>query len=669
VIEIGNLAIYLALATCLYAIGASVYGARSSSRGFVASGEHAAYATWGLVVLAVIVLMHGLLTNDFRMKYVAEYSSTTLPLRYKITSLWGGMEGSLLFWAFLLTTFIAIAMFQNRERNRTLMPYVTATSCTVAAFFLSLLAFVTPPFALLPYVPAEGTDLNPLLQNYWMQIHPPSLYLGYVSWTIPFGFAIAALATGRLDDLWIRTSRRWCLMAWFFLSLGNLFGARWAYEVLGWGGYWAWDPVENAAFMPWLTGTAYLHSVMIQERKDMLKVWNMTLIIMTFALTIFGTFLTRSGVISSVHSFTQSGLGPFFMAFLCFILAVSGSLLVWRLESLRPRHKLDSLVSRESAFLFNNLLLVGIAFATLWGTIFPVLSEWVRGVKITVGPPFFNRVNAPLAIGLLLLMGIGPLVAWRRASLRHLVEAFLFPMGFGLVTGLAGFALGMRSISALLVTSFAAFVLYTVASEFHGGARARSRMVGETYGAAFAGLLRKNQRRYGGYIIHVGIVFMFLGVTMSSVYRVEELHTVKKGESFTVGPYTMRYEDARTVEDAHVARMIATLRIFENAGDGKPGREIVTLEPEKRFYKRPEQPATEVAMRSTMKEDLYVILGTFDKDGTATFQAYINPLVWWLWFGGFVLVLGTAVAAWPARRVVERERAREAAGVARSQAG
>jgi cytochrome c-type biogenesis protein CcmF len=318
------------------------------------------------------------------------------------------MEGSLLFWALLLTTFITIALFQNRDRNRALMPWVTATSCTVAAFFLSMLVFITPPFALLPFVPAEGTDLNPLLQNYWMQIHPPSLYLGYVSWTIPFGFAVAALVTGRLDDLWIRTSRRWCLMAWFFLSLGNLFGARWAYEVLGWGGYWAWDPVENAAFMPWLTGTAYLHSVMIQERKDMLKVWNMTLIIVTFSLTIFGTFLTRSGVISSVHSFTQSGLGPYFMAFLAFLVGGSTALTVWRLDMLRPRHKLDSLLSRESAFLFNNLLLVGIAFATLWGTIFPVLSEWVRGVKITVGPPFFNRVNAPLAIALLLLMGVGP---------------------------------------------------------------------------------------------------------------------------------------------------------------------------------------------------------------------------------------------------------------------
>ena len=652
-IEIGNLALYLALATCLYAIFATVYGAQRNNAPFVTSGERAAYATWGLVIIAVGVMSHALLTSDFRIKYVAEYSSTTLPLRYKITSLWGGMEGSLMFWALILTSFIALVQYQNRNRNRALMPYVTATTCTVAAFFLSLLVFLTPPFALLPYVPAEGTDLNPLLQNYWMQIHPPSLYLGYVSWTIPFGFAIAALVTGRLDDLWIRTSRRWCLMAWFFLSLGNLFGARWAYEVLGWGGYWAWDPVENAAFMPWLTGTAYLHSVMIQERKDMLKVWNMSLIIITFGLTIFGTFLTRSGVISSVHSFTQSGLGPYFLTFLGAVLAVSSALLVWRLDSLRPRHKLDSLLSRESAFLFNNLLLVGIAFATLWGTIFPVLSEAVRGIKITVGPPFFNRVNAPLAIGLLFLMGVGPLIAWRRSSWNNLASVFLVPVSFGMIAGLVGFAAGMRSLSALLVVSFSAFVLFTVASEFHNGARARVAMVGGGYVNALRGLMRKNQRRYGGYIIHVGIVFMFLGVTMSSVYRVEQMNTVKRGDEFTVGEYMLRYVDAGNSEDEHVATLSATLDVFVD------GQQITTLRPEKRFYKRPEQPATEVAMRSTMKNDLYVILGSFESDGTATFQTYVNPLVWWLWFGGVVLILGTAVAAFPTRHSIERERARE----------
>ncbi|TFH24123.1 MAG: heme lyase CcmF/NrfE family subunit, partial [Myxococcales bacterium] len=523
-VTLGNLALFLALVASVYSIGASVYGGLRRRGDFTASGEHAAWATWGSVVVATAVMIHALVTHDFSIKYVASYSSTTLPLRFRVAALWGGMEGSLLFWVLILTSMFAVAMWQNRSRNRELMPYVTATVMTTTAFFLALLTFITPPFALLAFVPAEGTDLNPLLQNYWMQIHPPALYMGYVSWTIPFGFAIAALASGRLDDLWIRTTRRWVLAAWFFLAVGNLLGARWAYEVLGWGGYWAWDPVENAAFMPLMTGTAYLHSVMIQERKDMLKVWNMTLIILTFCLTIFGTFLTRSGVISSVHSFTQSGLGPFFMGFLAVVILISGGLLVYRLKELRPRHQLDSIMSRESAFLFNNLLLVGIAFATFWGTVFPVLSEWVRGVKITVGPPFFNRVNAPLAIALLLLMGIGPIIAWRRSTVANLARTFLSPTLVGLATGIVALALGMRSLSALLVVSMSAFVLHAIVWAFHRGATARRAMVGERYGTALLALLTKNQRRYGGYVIHLGVVFMFMGVTMSSIYRVEEMH-------------------------------------------------------------------------------------------------------------------------------------------------
>jgi len=487
--------------------------------------------------------------------------------------------------------------------------------------------------------------------------------MGYVSWTIPFAFAMAALATGKLDDLWIRTTRRWVLMAWFFLSLGNLFGARWAYEVLGWGGYWAWDPVENAAFMPWLTGTAYLHSVMVQERKDMLKVWNISLLIMTFALTIFGTFLTRSGVISSVHSFTQSGLGPYFLSFLALVVLVSVGLLFYRLDELRPRHKLDAILSRESAFLFNNLLLVGIAFATLWGTLFPVLSEWVRGVKITVGPPFFNKVNAPLGIALLFMTGVGPVIAWRRASLNNLLKNFLAPVVTGAAAGLIAFFAGMHTLSAILVVSFSVFVLYTIATEFHRGALARRTMVGKGYVRAMGRLVLKNQRRYGGYIVHIGVVMMFLGITMSSVYRVEQTVTVHPGETFQIGGYKLHYLDVKSLDDAHMDRVIASLTYSDL--NGKP---LGELHPEKRFYKKPQQPATEVAYRSTMAEDLYVILGSIDDNKVATFQAYINPLVFWLWFGGIVLVLGTAVAVMPTHRVVQRERARESAHAGRENA-
>src|SRR5262245_12271827 len=422
--QLGSLSLLVALLLALYSIGANVYGARNHRPEFLASARHALWAMCAMVTLAVVALWSGLLNSDFSLEYVAAYSSTTLPTIYKFTSLWGGQQGSLLFWTWLLSIFSAIAAFQNRRRNSEIAPYAMAVLACVAIFFLAMLNFVTRPFDILSPVPAEGTDLNPLLQNYWMAIHPPSLYTGYVSATVPFAFGAAALISGRLDDSWIRSTRRWAIFSWFFLTLGNMFGARWAYEVLGWGGYWAWDPVENAAFMPWLVMTAYLHSVMIQERKDMLKVWNLALIGLAFALTIFGTFITRSGVISSVHSFTQSGLGPFFLSFVILMALLYTGALIYRVPDLRSEAALESYLSREAAFLFNNLILVGIAFAVFWGTIFPVISEAVRGVKITVGPPFFNRVNGPLALGLIFLMGVGPLIAWRRMSVRNLAYQF-----------------------------------------------------------------------------------------------------------------------------------------------------------------------------------------------------------------------------------------------------
>src|SRR5271154_4817232 len=442
---LGNLALAIALFLAVYSIVANIYGARRNAPDFVVSARHALWAMCAMVTIAVVVLWYALLHSDFSLEYVAAYSSTTLPTVYKITSLWGGQQGSLLFWTWLLSIFTSIAAFQNRRRNPDIAPYALAVLAGVAIFFLLMLNFVTRPFDLLAAAPAEGSDLNPLLQNYWMAIHPPSLYTGYVSATVPFAFACAALITGRLDDGWIRATRRWAIFSWFFLTLGNMFGARWAYEVLGWGGYWAWDPVENAAFMPWLVMTAYLHSVMIQERKDMLKVWNLVLIGMAFGLTLFGTFITRSGVISSVHSFTQSGLGPYFLTFLITVTVLYTGLLLSRVKQLRTPAEFESYLSREAAFLFNNLVLVGIAFAVFWGTLFPVLSEAVRGVKITVGPPFFDKVNAPLALALIFLMGVGPLIAWRRATASNLVRAFASPAIAGVATGLICFAAGIHT--------------------------------------------------------------------------------------------------------------------------------------------------------------------------------------------------------------------------------
>jgi cytochrome c-type biogenesis protein CcmF len=621
----------------------SLLGAWRGRRDFVASAEHAVLAVWASVLIATIALLHALVVHDFRLEYVAGYSSSTLPLYYTVAALWGGQKGSLLWWLLILTSMSAVVVLQNREKNRDLMPYVMATLMAVALFFSALLVFITPPFELLAVPAKEGRDLNPLLQNYWMTIHPPSLYLGFVGMSVPFAFAIAALASGKLGDVWIRTTRRWTLFAWFFLSLGNLFGALWAYEVLGWGGYWAWDPVENAAFMPWLTGTAFLHSVMIQEKKNMLKVWNMVLVILTFGLTIFGTFLTRSGVISSVHSFTQSGLGPFFLAFLGIILSISIALLIWRLPLLRSENELDSLLSRESAFLFNNLILVGIAFAVFWGTIFPVVSEWVRGVKITVGPPFFNKVNAPLGLALLFLMGVGPIIAWRRATLRHLKKSFLWPVVTGLVGGAVCFVLGARNYWGVVAFSLIFFALGTIVVEFWRGVRARQAMVGESAALALLRLIAKNRRRYGGYIIHVGVVMIFVAITGTSLFREERQVTLNPGERVDIGGYTLRYDGLEERDTPHIAYLMANVAVFDGA------KQIDTLKPEKRFYKKPEQPTTEVAIRSSLGTDLYLVLGSYDGDTRmATLLIYVNPLIGFLYWGGIVLAIGTLVVIWPA---------------------
>src|SRR5579871_5071300 len=624
--NLGQLALAIALILALYSIAANIYGARRNATDVIVSARHAIWAMTAMVAIAAVSLWVGLLTSDFTLEYVASYSSTTLPTIYKITSLWGGQQGSLLLWTLLLSTFASIVAFQNRRRNPEIAPYALAVIAIVAVFFLGMLNFVTRPFDLLAVRPAEGSDLNPLLQNYWMAIHPPSLYTGYVSTTVPFAFAAAALITGKLDETWIRTTRRWAIFSWFFLTLGNLFGARWAYEVLGWGGYWAWDPVENAAFMPWLVMTAYLHSVMIQERKDMLKVWNLALIGLAFELTLFGTFLTRSGVISSVHSFTQSGLGPYFLTFLAIVASAYTALLVGRLKMLRTPAEFESYLSREAAFLFNNLILVGIAFAVFWGTIFPVISEAVRGVKITVGPPFFNKVNGPLALALMFLMGVGPLIAWRRATRKNLVQSFAAPAAAAIVAGLFAFYGGVRHWYVLTGFSLAAFVLATVVVEFERGVVASGRMVHESPPRALVNLVAKNNRRYGGYIVHIGVVFAFIAIIGSSFFKTEIKRSVREGQSFEVGPYRLVYLGLSSLDTPHLEDLGARLSVMRN------GKMLEVLEPAKLLYKRQQQPATRVAIRSTLGSDLYVVLaGVDDQSGLATFDVFLTPLVFWLW--------------------------------------
>jgi len=642
--DIGGAALLFAFVAAIYAVVIALLGVHLRQQEMIRSAERALYGVFGLVTIAMVAVLYALLAHDFRLQYVASVSSRAMPTFYVIAALWGGQEGSMLLWLWLLAMYSAIVVVQNRHRNRELMPYVIATLMTTALLFLAMLVIVENPFRQLPQVPRDGQGLNPLLQNPLMVIHPPNLYLGFVGFAVPFAFAIGALASGRLDTQWIRSIRRWTLVAWLFLSIGILLGGQWAYVELGWGGYWAWDPVENASFMPWLTGTAFLHSVMIQEKKGMLKVWNMALVMLTYALSIFGTFLTRSGVIASVHAFAQSSLGPYFLLYLAGILAVAVILLVKRLPQLRSDHRLESVVSRESSFLFNNLFLVGIMFAVLWGTLFPIISEAVRGVKISVAAPFFNQVNIPLGLGLLFLSGVCPLIAWRKASVRNLRRNFLYPLTLSFVITAVLYTAGIRHVVALISFAICLFVFGTIVLEFYRGTRARRALSGGTAWQAFVSLIRRNRRRYGGYIVHFGVVLIFVGITGSSAYQIEQNVVLRPGESALVGTFVLQYDDlTRTIESTYEA-FIAKLTVSRH------GKYLATLLPEKRLYFAQNQPTTEVALRTRPFEDLYIIMAGFESSKTATFKVFVNPLVFWMWMGGLVMVLGTAIAMWPERR-------------------
>ena len=645
-IQLGQICLILALATAGYSVAASLLGARRQSAGLMQSGRNAVYVTTALVLVAGGCLLYLLATDRFEVRYVAENSRAAMPQLYKISALWGGMAGSLLLWTIILVLYSCVAAYQNRLRHPALMPYVHAVCMTTAAFFIALQLFSANPFETLPAwaVPPDGRGMNPLLQNPAMAIHPPNLYLGFVGFTIPFAFAIGALATGRLDTSWLHSTRRWTILSWFFLSLGITLGAQWAYVELGWGGYWGWDPVENASLMPWLVATAYLHSVMIEEKKQMLRVWNVVLIIMTFALCIFGTFLTRSGIVSSVHAFATSNLGPMFAGFLALILAVSFALVAWRLPELKSEGKLEAVLSRESSFLFNNLVLVVACFAVLWGTMFPVITEAVTGTQMTVGPPFFNRVNIPIMLLLLLLTGVGPLIAWRKASLPSLKRAFAIPTGLGAVTFATLFAMGVRDFATVMAFGLSAFVTATIAQEFWRGARARSSATGEPFHRAVANLTWRNKRRYGGYVIHIGIVCMAVGIAGSS-FQQETEATLLPGQTMDLGGYRLQMGDLELYNSAGVQVVSSPMNVFRH------GEAQFRMYPQRHFHPGPEaQPTTEVAIWSELRHDLYLVLAAWDFDNqSATFKAYINPLVKWIWIGGFVLLLGTVICMWPDR--------------------
>src|SRR5215210_539444 len=527
---LGEFALWAALLLGLWCVTIAFTGLWQHRPELSRSVVRSVYAISGCLLVASVALWKGLVSHDFNIEYVASYTSRNLPPYYIFSAFWAGQKGSLLFWAVVLSAFASAAQLLTPRRYAHLMPYVAGVTTAVVVFFVSVMLFAADPFERLGFVPADGRGLNPQLQNVGMVIHPPMLYLGYISITIPFAFAVAALLSRRLDTGWIHAIRKWTLVSWLFLSIGITLGMWWAYVELGWGGYWAWDPVENASFLPWLTMTAFLHSVMIQEKRGMLKRWNLGLIVGTFLLSIFGTFITRSGVIASVHSFTQSNVGYFFLAFLVVAAVLSFTLLYTRWALLEADVQLESMLSREAAFLFNNLLLVGIAFSVLWGTLFPILSEAVRGTKITVGPPFFNRVNIPLGLLLFALTGIGPLIAWRKASPANLRRQFIAPVTLGLVTSGVLLALGIRDLYAVIALALAGFVAGTIIQEFYRGVRARRRMHGESAPLAFARLIGRNRRRYGGYIVHVGVLIYFVAFAGMAFKRQQEA-TLKPGES------------------------------------------------------------------------------------------------------------------------------------------
>jgi len=655
--QIGYTALLLVVAISAYGVVAPLVGVRTGRREFIRSGERAAYALAAVVVVASACLLYMLVTRDFSNEYVASYTSLELGWAYTVSAFWAGNSGSMLLWVVILGVFQAIAVRQNRHKNRELIPYVISILMSIALFF-SLLMTLLPeanPFKTIPAgsVPANGMGLNPMLENPGMVIHPVTLYLGYVGFSIPFAFAMAALITKRLGDFWIRSTRRWTLFAWLFLTIGNIVGAWWAYVTLGWGGYWAWDPVENASFLPWLTGTAFLHSVMIQEKKDMLKVWNMVLIILTFMLTIFGTFLTRSGIIQSVHSFGASQLGEFFILFMGLTLVFSLTLLFNRLDLLKSRNELDSFVSRESTFLLNNLILVGMAFTVILGVLFPIFSEAVTGNKVTVGPPFFNTVMVPIGLLLLFVTGVCPLIAWRRATYSNLRKNLIYPVATAAVAFVVLFVLGVRGFYPLLSFTLSAFVLATVALEFGRGTWVRHRMQQENVAKALVGLTWRNKRRYGGYIVHVGVVLLLVGVTGSSAFKVKADQVLTKGESMKVGGYELTYDSFNSYDTSEksVGQVVFTLK--------KDGQFLGTVTPVKEYYFNKDQPWTRVDRNTTLSRDVYVSLLEYSTDtGEAKVEAFINPLISWLWIGGIVMVIGGIVALWPDRRDQRRLAAR-----------
>jgi cytochrome c-type biogenesis protein CcmF len=647
--ELGRVALVVCLGLAAYAVVGGALGARSGRRRLSESAENAIIASFLAALAASGVLVAALLQKDFSFVYVYEHTSLELPRSYTLSAFWGGQEGSLLLWLLILTGFSALAVVLGRRSARSLLPWTVPVLGVVAAFFSFLLVAVSSPFGT-QAAPADGLGLNPSLQNPYMLAHPPMLYLGFVGLTIPFAFAMGALLARRGDELWIVVTRRWTLVAWTFLGFGQLLGAHWAYVEVGWGGYFAWDPVENAALMPWLAATAFLHSVMIQEKRGMLKIWNVLLVVGAFALALFGTFLTRSGILSSIHSFTESSIGPWFLGFIGFTVASSTLLIVSRLPLLRSKTRLESPISREATFLYNNLLLVAFCLTILWGVAYPILTEAVRGEPITVGPPYYNFFLKTFGLPLLLLMGIGPLIAWRRASLRGLGRIFAWPIGVAVATGLLLLVLGAgSSLPGLVGYTFCAFVLASIVLEFARGTRARRALSGGSWASALAELVGRNRRRYGGYVVHASIVLLAIGVIGSSAYDTTREQRLARGETMAVGGYTLTYRGAMERRGANAMEVRALVDVERG------GERLGTMQPGKNSYFAEQQVSNEAAIRSDRLngEDLFLIAEQIRSD-RVFLKVLVKPLVNLIWIAGLVFLGGSLIALWPDAREQRR---------------
>ena len=662
--DVGLFALVIAFILAVYATVASAWGGRSNQTRWVESARNATLVTFPFLTISVATLVYFLYVKDFSLAYVVDVSSQAMSPFLRLTALWGGQAGSILFWAWLMAGFVAVVLLRKWDRDRVLMPYFIAVAMVTTAFFIGISLFVANPFARLwfnmgetelikavfqpgnatQYIPQDGNGLNPLLRHFGMIGHPPTTYLGFTGFVIPFAFAISALITGKSrEDEWIRTSRRWTLVAWIFLSIGLVLGGRWAYDVLGWGGFWAWDPVENAMLLPWLTGTAFLHSTMITEKRGMLKAWSVALIILTYSLSLFGTFITRTGVVNSVHAFGTSALGPLFFLFISITFLASLTLMIRRWDTLKAEHELQSFFSREAVFLLQNLLFLSITFIVFLGTVFPILSELFVDEKITVGPPYFQKATAPLFAALLLTMGIAPLFSWRKQSAKRLMRMLLYPFILSLLLAIVwGYTHRMHGAAyfALWLTLFVTILIFF---EFGKGVRARMKR-GENAAVALWRLVGRNHRRYGGYIIHLGVVMIGLGFIGEANFKQETQMALAQGESLTVGDYSLRFDDLQAYPGSDGREVTeATTSLFFK------GEFVRELKPRRDYFVVQRQPSTIPAVYSTPTADVYVLLVGWEEIGfsSSTFKVYINPLISWTWAGGFVLILGTLVAAWP----------------------